>query len=348
MRIQRTSQVLTVTIIALSVLAVVCTFWARRLRIAQEQAYEARRKMFNFTEQLANGSDRLTSAVRAYAATGDRRHDDAFQRELTVDRNRDLAVEGLRQLGLTAQENELLTRAKRNSDNLVSLENQAFAAVVSNKLSRAIQIVYGPEYESAKASIMGPIAECRRALEQRLTSQASALSHDARIFANVALGTLILNTLTVVTALLYFYRRRVINPLACLNESLRDLAAGKPDARIGYQADSSEIGEVARSMETYRVTVEEAEHQRWVKTSSAEIGDGLQGAEQADEFGRRLLSKLVPLIGGGCGAFHLLDEGSGRFHFTSGYGCEERQRQGRGFLPGEGIAGQAAITRTVI
>src|SRR5688572_6651685 len=98
MRIQRTSQILTIAIIILSVLAVACTFWSRYYRVSQEQAYETRRKMFNFTEQLAGGSDTLTSAVRAYAATGDNRHYSAFQRELNVDRNRDIAVGGLRQL----------------------------------------------------------------------------------------------------------------------------------------------------------------------------------------------------------------------------------------------------------
>src|SRR5262245_53279979 len=162
MRIQRTSQIITVAIIVLSVLAIACALVARQYRIVEAQAYEARRKMFNFTEQLAGGSDRLTSAVRAYAATGNRRHYEAFQKELTVDRNRDRAVEGLRQLKLTREELGLLTRAKQNSDNLVHLENQAFAAVGSNDVARAIQIVYGPEYETAKASIMNPIAECRR------------------------------------------------------------------------------------------------------------------------------------------------------------------------------------------
>ena len=116
-----------------------------------------------------------------------------------------------------------------------------------------------------------------------------------------------------------------MNPLAHLNLSLRDLVARKAGARIGYQDDNSEMGEVARSMETYRVTVDEAERQRWVKASVAEIADALQGAEQPDEFGKRLLSKLVPLVGGGCGAFHLLHEVDGRFHFTGGYGFVGRQ-----------------------
>src|SRR4051794_8282131 len=99
--------------------AIACAFVSRHYLVIQEQAYETRRKMFNYTEQLARGSDRLPAGVRAYAATGNRRHYDAFQRELTEDRNREVAVEGLEQLGLTSQERELLTRAKRNSDSLV-------------------------------------------------------------------------------------------------------------------------------------------------------------------------------------------------------------------------------------
>jgi len=347
MRIQRTSQLITIGIIALSVLAIACALVARSYRIIQEQSYEDRRKMFNLTEQLAGGSDRLTSAVRAYAATGDRRYYDAFERELNVERTRDIAVEGLRQLGLMPSELQLIEKAKRNSDNLVHLENQAFAAVSSNDVRRAIQIVYGHDYETAKASIMGPIAECRRVLEQRLTARATDLASRAHLLSNIAISLLILNTATIVGALLLFYRRRVVNPLACLNSNLRDLIARKSGVRICYQQDSSEIGELSRSMENYRVNVDEAERQRWVKTSVAEIADALQGAEQPDDFGKRLLSMLVPLVGGGYGALHLLNEADDRYHFRAGYGCEEDYND-KGFVRGEGMSGQAAIERKVL
>ena len=347
MRIQRTSQVITAGVVVLALLAIACTIVARHYRTVEAQAYEARRKMFNFTEQLARGSDRLTAAVRAYAATGDARHYDAFQRELAADRNRDVAVEGLKQLDLQPDELELLTRAKRNSDALVHLEDEAFAAVKRNDVPGAIRIVYGPDYESAKTSIMEPIAECRKTLEARLTGHAADLAERAALLNGVALAVLVVNAVAILAALLLFYRRRVVNPLAQINVSLRDLVARKPGARIGYQDDDSELGEVARSLESYRVNVDEAERQRWVKTSVAEIGDALQGAEQPDDFGRRLLSTLMPLVGGGCGAFYLFREEDGRFHFTSGYGAE-RGREAISFAPGEGVAGQAALERKLL
>ncbi|HEU4418735.1 MAG TPA: response regulator, partial [Planctomycetota bacterium] len=189
-------------------------------------------------------------------------------------------------------------------------------------------------------------AECRATLQQRFTSEAVELAGRARLFTNVALGLLFLCAAAMVTALLMFYRRRVVNPLAHLNASLRDLIARKAGAHIGHQDDSSELGEVARSMEQYRLTVEEAERQRWVKASVAEIAGALQGAEQPEEFGAQLLSRLVPLVGGALGALHVRDERDGRFHFTSGYGCR-RPDQHTGFAAGEGVAGQAAVERKV-
>ena len=259
MRIQRTSQLVTVAIVAVSVLALVCTFVERQYRAVEREAYEARRRMFNLTEQLARGSDRLTSEVRAYAATGDQRHLDAFRRELDVDRNRDLAADELRRLDLAPGELGLLETAKHNSDQLVHLEDQAFAAVQGGDVSGAIRIVYGPEYEAAKASIMGPIAELRRTLEERLTAHAALVARRATLLTTIAISALVLNAVAVLGALLFFYGRRVVDPLAHLNRSLRDLVAEKPDARIGHQDEDSELGELARSIETYRVAVERAE-----------------------------------------------------------------------------------------
>ena len=347
MRIQRTSQIITIIIIALSLLAIACAAVSGYYRFAETKAYETRRTMTHFTDQLAKACDRLTDAVRAYAATGERRYYEAFQQEVNVDLNREAAMEGLHQLNLLPSEVELLNRVKQDSNHLFKLENQVFAAVGSNDLTGATRIVYSPEYEKTTQSIVKSIVDCHTSLENRFTARAQELAFKAAILAAVVLLVIVLNTAAMLTALLLFYRRRVINPLAYLNLNLRDLVVRKPGARIGYQSESSEIGELARSMETYRVTVEEAERQRWVRSSTAEIADAVQGAEQSDEFGKRLLSKLVPLVGGGCGAFHLFHEADGRFHFTSGYGIEW-PKDDRGFGPGEGVGGQAACERKVI
>lgn len=301
MRIQRTSQVITLAIVVLSVAAIVCALWSRWLRIAEERAYEERRKMFNYTEQLATGSDHLTAAVRAFAATGDPRFRQAFQRELTVDQNRDEAAEGLRRLGLTPSERGLIETAKRNSDGLVHLEQQALAAAGSNDITHATEMVYGPEYETNKAAIMTPIAKCRKALERRLTMHAAGLAAQARVLTNMALVLLVLNAAAMVLALLLFYRRRVVTPLASLDQSLRELAARKHGVKIGFQGENSEIGEVARSMENYRLKIEDL-IERVEQAKARE----LEAAARELQLAREIQMGMLPHDFAGVGhAYHL-------------------------------------------
>ncbi len=348
MRIQRTSQIITVSVVLLSVLTIVCACISLYYRGVQERAYATRRESVRLVDQLAAGSDRLTRAVRAYAATGDSRYLDDFQRELNVDRSRDEALERLRQLGVMPNELALLDQAKRNSDELVSIENSAFEAAEKGDTRSAIDLVYGEEYRSIKDSIMDPIAECRVGLDARLTARADELSKRAQLLANIAVAALGVNALAVVGSLLFFYRRRVVNPLAALNQNLRDLLDHKQGVSIGYQSEESELGEVARSLESYRQAADEVETQRWIKSHVAELSGLLQRAETPAEFAKHLLSRLLPLVQGGCGVLYLFQESAGRFEFAGGYGHRQLGGPAPSFAPGEGLIGQCALDRTSI
>src|SRR5438270_10129111 len=125
MRIQRTSRIITASVVFLSLVTVACALVSLRYRKLQEQNYAARRVALTVAPQLAAGSDRLTNSARAYAATGDRRYYDDFVHERDVDRSRERAIEQLREIGLTSRELSLSTQAKSGSDRLVGVENRA-------------------------------------------------------------------------------------------------------------------------------------------------------------------------------------------------------------------------------
>lgn len=348
MRIQRTSQVLTASVVILSTLSIVCALLSLYFRKVEERAYETRQQSLRFADQLAAGSDRLTAAVRAYAATGDRRYYEEFQRELTLDRTRDTAVEGLLQLHLTPHEQTLLEQAKRTSDQLVTLENRAFDAVKLGDLPTAISLVYGEEYRAAKATIIQLTAECRGLLETRLSREAKELAGRAQFMGMVVIVTLLLNVGAMLGSLLFFYRNRVVNPLARLNTTIRDLLARKPNVHIGWQEEDSEIGELARSLDSYRRFADEVETQRWMKTHVSELSPKLQQAETAEEFAQSLLSWLVPLLECGYGACYLVDEDDERLYRVGAYGLDPSSAPPRSFGPGEGVIGQCAQERRTI
>ncbi len=299
-------------------------------------------------DQLAAGSDRLTAAVRGFAATVDQRYFDAYMHELNVDRTRDLAVARLGELGITAEERSLLDEAKGNSDRLVDLENRAFAAGQRGDRDAAIGLVFGDEYRAAKASITGPITEFRRELASRLDGEAKHRSASAATLGAIVLASLTASVLAVVGSLLFFYRGRVVNPLVEINRNLGDLLARKPGVSIARQSEQSEIGEVARSLESYRKLAEEAEEQRWVRDRIAHIAGVLQRAEEPTEFADALLSELVPILGGACGAVYLLDRDSGRYRLTGTYAWRRHADAPDSIGPGEGIVGQCAKERKAI
>ena len=347
MKIRRASQVTTAAIVLVLLIAFVCLLVARQSWIVSRGAYEARLAMLAHTDRLVAASDRMTDAVRAFATTGDRRHYDSLLQALQDERKQALSADGLRRMGFTDDELALLARARHQAERLAGLDQQAIVAVDGGKLGEAIRIVYGPEYGGAKNAVIEPIAEARRQLEQRLADNAAELAQRGKVLNDLALLALLVSAAIVLAVLVLFYQRRVVNPLVEIDASLRALIARQDGAGIGHQEDQSEIGELARSIEQYRLTVAEADRQRWVKTSLAEIADGLLGIEQPTELGGPLLSSLMPLLGGGRGAFHLFDEADGRYHFAGGYGLEASPTA-TAFAAGEGMAGQAVAERRTI
>src|SRR5277367_6757325 len=128
MSLQRANRNITILVAALSLASVACVLVSGYFRHRQSTALNARTQSLLLSIQLAGGSDKLTAAVRGFAVAGDPRYRDAFQREIRVERSRDRAVEGLRALGLTQGESELVSRAKRNSDALIAQEEKSFEA----------------------------------------------------------------------------------------------------------------------------------------------------------------------------------------------------------------------------
>ena len=342
MRIQRTSQVITVIVVAMLAVAIGCQLGLIRMRMASEQAHAAHYESLVQADHLADGSDRLTRTARAYAATGLQRHHDEYLQELNVDKSRDKAVESLHALGISADEQGLLDEAKNNSDQLVMLENQAFAAVAAGDNQTAIGLLNGDAYRAAKASIMDPIDEFRRRIDVRLRAKAAKLVRTTELLGGVVVAAQTITAAFVVGALVFFYRGRVVNPLVRINDDLRAMVAGRSDVEVQFQDEASEIGEVARSLESYRRVVVEADKQRWVKDNVASIAGVMQRCEDRADLSQRLLAEIVPLVGGGCGAVFLVDEESGRFTLTGAHGLARAEDAALAFALGEGVVGQCA------
>ena len=119
-----------------------------------------------YLNQYRMGSKTLTSEVQSYAVTGKSIYYDNYMKELEVDKNRDIAWEGLKKNDITAEEWAKLEQIASLSNGLVPLEEAAIKNASSGELEEAMAQVFGEEYESTIQQINSLTDECIEAIQQ--------------------------------------------------------------------------------------------------------------------------------------------------------------------------------------
>jgi signal transduction histidine kinase/ActR/RegA family two-component response regulator/HAMP domain-containing protein len=100
---------------------------------------------------------------------------------------------------------------------------------------------------------------------------------------------------------------------------------------------------------TLRETTKKNAEQGWLDSNLARIGGLLQGQRDLGEVCRMIMTEVTPLVDAQLGAFFLADEDEAaiRLRLTASYGYVAREHNVT-FAPGEGLVGQAAVSRRTI
>jgi signal transduction histidine kinase/CheY-like chemotaxis protein/HPt (histidine-containing phosphotransfer) domain-containing protein len=171
---------------------------------------------------------------------------------------------------------------------------------------------------------------------------ALAAERDSRRNLLIAVGlTMILSSL-----LGLFTFRRIVLPVRALQTSVETITAGNYMNTVPFTQATDETGALARSIDVLKRGAASMEEQRWIKGHIAELTGSLQGATSHSEFGQRILSGLVPILGGGVAGLYLLESDKERLRRVAGYGLAEGAGLSDDCLRvGEGLAGQCARDR---
>jgi HAMP domain-containing protein len=129
--------------------------------------------------------------------------------------------------------------------------------------------------------------------------------------------------------------RRIVEPIRGLEQTVNAIAAGDYAKTVPFTDATDETGGLARSIDVLKQGAAAMEEQRWVKASAAKITAELQGAGSFAAFGQRLVSGLVPLLGGGVAAIYLFEEDSESLRRIAAYGLAEGGTAGDLIKPGE-------------
>ncbi|SDQ84893.1 Histidine kinase-, DNA gyrase B-, and HSP90-like ATPase [Nitrosospira multiformis] len=258
---------------------------------AERQQY----KSLQLANELFRSSEDLTKMARSYVTTGDPIYERFFFEILDI-RNgklprprdypitywdvnnmpsptRDSAVslmELMQREGFSEHELDLLRQSQRNSDNLVNLEKQAFAAIKglyddghgnftrSHTPDRdfAIDLLFGERYTAEKARIMAPISQFMRELDHRTQTTMKNLQSKFQQQILLILGMLCSGLLVVAVATAYM-RRNILHPLNYLSRQASSIAQGSYSTRC----DISTHNEIAELGSDFNTMAEAIEHE---------------------------------------------------------------------------------------
>lgn len=305
MHIKHTSYLFTGLVLLLTTISISSTFFAfhileKRRRVSQEYLFA-----LEAIDQLHAGSDSLTSAIRAYAATGNEQFREAFRKELSENRSRDLALERLQRLNLTAQERQLLIRAKKNSDSLILFEDQAAAEAAAGNFQKAKALVYGTDYTRAKTSILEPITRARTSITSRFNSLCAEYTRTATLTERIAILSGILNGLSIVFVLLVFFQQRIIKPLGTLQAKARRLVTGADEISFRMTTAPAEIRELAQSLDDYRAAQVKLDQQNWAQHMLTDMNAIIRSGKTPETIAQKLLLAFCVEFSACCAAMFL-------------------------------------------
>ena len=283
-------------IFILLVLSSLILFSARALDTLDDitEAERQKYRSLQLANELFQSSEDLTKAARSYIITGDSIYERFFfeildirngkrprpqdysmtYRESDSSRSSDTSgnavslMDLMRREGFSERELDLLQQSQRNSDSLVNLEKQAFAAIKGLCEDRygnftlpcapdrdfAIKLLFGKRYQAEKDRIMAPIRQFMLELDNR--TQTTLGNLQAKFQQQILLILAVLCTaLLVVTIATFYMRRNVLRPLDDLSRQASRIAQGSYSSRCDIST-RNEIAELGAGFNTMAQAIE--------------------------------------------------------------------------------------------
>ncbi|MCX5849314.1 MAG: PAS domain S-box protein [Deltaproteobacteria bacterium] len=285
MKISNSYKLFAVTIILLLTIIVIVVFQALNTQEDVAHSEEHRFRSFSLAMELFQSSEDLTRMARSYVSTGNPIYDKRYFEILDIRNGKQprpahyastywhlagvgrgpavaqgetIALQELmRREGFTQQEFNLLRQSQANSDHLVNMEKQAFAAMkglyddghgnftVRRAPNRdyAINLLYSDEYSNEKARIMAPIEQFMYVLDKRTNAELTSFQSQLRQYIFLALAFIAI-TLCVVIIIISHAFSSILRPIERLRNEIAEITSGNYTARSDISS-ANEIGDLS-------------------------------------------------------------------------------------------------------
>lgn len=234
-----------------------------------------------FLNQYRLGSKTLTSEVQSYAVTGNSVYYDNYYKELEVDKNRDIALAGLRQNDITEEELKGFDEIASLSNNLVPLEVEAMEKAGQGDLVGAMGLVFGNEYEETVQEINARTDETIENIQNRISKK-----------QNTMLAIMYISEVLFVLSFMYivkkiadaigFAKKELLVPIVKVSDQMTELAQGRFDKEMDMKADESEVGKMVESIAFMKHNFSNMIHE--ISDVLGQMGSGNYHVEVTQEY----------------------------------------------------------------
>lgn len=232
-----------VTLVASGVMLLVCMAF----HMLRASAIESELEVSTYLNQYRMGSKTLTSEVQSYAVTGEKLYYDNYMKELEVDKNRDVALAGLKKHDISDKEWAMIDAIAELSNGLVPLEEEAMAAVEKGDLDKAKDAVFGTEYEEAIVKINNSTEEMINTILARKASAANFLSILAILLQLVLIAAFVYIAVQVMK-IIKFANKELLAPIEKTSEQMGHLAYGDFSQVLDLEENETEVGNMVKSI----------------------------------------------------------------------------------------------------
>ena len=248
-----------------------------------------------YLNQYRLGSKTLTASVQSYATTGNQTYYDNYMTELNVDKNRDIAWEGLKGDNLNDSEWAQLEHIADMSQGLVPLEEQAMELAAAGDTAGAIALVFGDEYAATVAEINTVTDTCIQDVQNRMSRNQTILNMIMMISMGIFILCFPINSRKIITTLA-FAKKELLLPVVKVSDQIQELARGHFEDHLDLPEDDSEVGTMVRAIhfmndnftkmvtEISRILGEMGEGNYQVAPTEEYVGDFIQIKESMEKI----------------------------------------------------------------
>lgn len=235
------SAILGIGSILLLLLVIIFSVLNELSTVATKRVNDSKHELVMMAYQLRDGSQYLTSEVRAYSANGNSMHYDNYWYEVNTNKRRDSALERMREIGLTTQEEKTIQSVLDLSNSLIPLEEQAMEAVKKGDNTTALSLMYGAEYTDGITRISSMTEDFIEMLSERATSLVDAASVQQKTLFAIMVAAICGVALFQILSI-YTVRKGILRPIALICENMEHIANGDLEYAFPLEPDTSEIG----------------------------------------------------------------------------------------------------------